>query len=196
MLDSMIRNPRPTRAEASDVANAIIDGTDAVMLSGETATGAWPVEAVQMMHRIALETERSGRHHGFGAPSVRTHGPADAIAAAMSHAACGIAAEVGAVAIIAFTMSGLTARLVARSRPSIPIIAVSPESGTVQRLSLVWGIHAIQGRLVTKLDELIDMLQIMLVGHGLFPKGVKVVLVGGHPIARGGSTNFVKVIEL
>lgn len=196
MLDSMIRNPRPTRAEASDVANAIIDGTDAVMLSGETATGAWPVDAVQMMHRIALETERSGRHHTLGAPTLQSHGPADEVAAAMSHAACGIAAEVGAVAIVAFTMSGLTARLVARSRPPIPVIAVSPEAGTVQRLSLVWGIHAIKGRRVTKLDALIEMLNVLLVGHGLFPKGVKVVLVGGHPIAMGGTTNFVKVVEL
>ncbi len=196
MLDSMIRNPRPTRAEASDVANAIIDGTDAVMLSGETATGAWPVDSVQMMHRIALETERSGRHHVVSAPSFRSHGPADSVAAAMCHAACGVAAEVGAVAIIAFTVTGLTARLVARSRPSIPVIAVSPEIATVNRLSLVWGIHAIHGRAVNKLDDLIDMLHIMLVGQDLLPNGVKVVLVGGHPIAMGGTTNFVKVIEL
>jgi pyruvate kinase len=196
MLDSMIRNPRPTRAEASDVANAIIDGSDAVMLSGETATGAWPVDAVQMMHRIALEAERSGRHHTHGVPSQRAHGPADAVAAAMCRAACEVAAEVGAVAIVAFTMSGLTARLVARSRPNMPVIAVSPELQTVNRLSLVWGIHAMHGRVVSRLDDLIDMLHIMLVGQGLFPSGAKVVLVGGHPIAMGGSTNFVKVIEL
>jgi pyruvate kinase len=114
----------------------------------------------------------------------------------MCRAACEVAAEVGAVAIVAFTMSGLTARLVARSRPNMPVIAVSPELQTVNRLSLVWGIHAMHGRVVSRLDDLIDMLHIMLVGQGLFPSGAKVVLVGGHPIAMGGSTNFVKVIEL
>lgn len=196
MLDSMIRNPRPTRAEASDVANAILDGTDAIMLSGETATGAWPVEAVQMMHRIAFETERSGRQpvHHTGVHS--GHGPKSAVAAAMCHAACGIAADVGAVAIVAFTKTGLTARLVARNRPDMPVIAVSPEQATVSRLALVWGIHAIHGRLVSRLDDLIDMLHIMLVGQGLFSRGSKVVLVGGHPISAGGATNFVKVMEL
>lgn len=196
MLDSMIRNPRPTRAEASDVANAILDGTDAVMLSGETATGAWPADAVQMMHRIALEIERSGRWHPPVKAPDNVRAPANAVAAAMCHAACDIAVDVGAVAIIAFTKTGLTARLVARNRPHIPILAISPEQGTVSRLSLVWGIHAMHGALVSRLDDLIDMLRVILVGQGLFPQGAKVVLVGGHPISVGGATNFVKVMEL
>ncbi len=196
MLDSMIRNPRPTRAEASDVANAIIDGTDAVMLSGETATGAWPIDTVRMMHRIAVATELSGRRSDMGAPIPEGHGPADVTADAMSQAACAIAREVGAVAIVAFTMSGLTARLVSRHRPTTTIIAVSPSIATVNRLSLVWGVHAYHGRAVSRLDDLIEELRMLLVGHAVLAAGSKVVLVGGHPIAVGGATNFVKVMEL
>lgn len=196
MLDSMIRNPRPTRAEASDVANAIIDGTDAVMLSGETATGAWPIEAVHMMHRIAMATERSGRYGDVGAPTPSGHGPADVTADAMSQAACAIAHDVGAVAIVAFTMSGLTARLVSRHRPNTAIIAVSPAYATVNRLALVWGVDAYHTRAVSRLDDLIEELRLMLVGNAILAAGSKVVLVGGHPIAVGGVTNFVKVMEL
>ncbi|MCX6016488.1 MAG: pyruvate kinase [Chloroflexales bacterium] len=196
MLDSMIRNPRPTRAEASDVANAIIDGTDAVMLSGETATGAWPVDSVKMMHRIAIVSEKSGRSGDGGAPLPTVHGPADITADAMSHAACQIAIQVNAVAIIAFTMSGLTARLVSRHRPKMAIIAVSPELATVNRLALVWGVDAYHARAVNRLDDLTEVLQTMIVGQGILPAGSVVVLVGGHPIAMGGATNFVKVIKL
>jgi pyruvate kinase len=196
MLDSMIRNPRPTRAEASDVANAIIDGTDAVMLSGETATGAWPIEAVHMMHRIAVTTERSGRYGDVGAPVPSGHGPADVIADAMSQAACAIAREVNAVAIVAFTMSGLTARLVSRHRPNTTIIAVSPSHATVNRMALVWGVHAYHARAVNRLDDLITELQALLIGNNILAAGSTVVLVGGHPIALGGTTNFVKVMEL
>lgn len=196
MLDSMIRNPRPTRAEASDVANAIIDGTDAVMLSGETATGAWPIEAVRMMHRIAMATEQSGRYGDFGAPEPDGHGPADITADAMSNAACTIARDVNAVAIIAFTMSGLTARLVSRHRPNTAIIAVSPSHATVNRMALVWGVRAYHARAVSRLDDLIAELQMLLVGNNIVPAGSTVVMVGGHPIAVGGATNFVKVMEL
>jgi pyruvate kinase len=196
MLDSMIRNPRPTRAEASDVANAIIDGTDAVMLSGETATGAWPIDAVRMMHRIAMATEQSGRYGDFGAPEPDGLGPADVMADAMSHAACVIAREVNAVAIVAFTMSGLTARLVSRHRPPTAIIAVSPSHATVNRMALVWGVQAYHAREVSRLDDLIEELQTLLIGNQILPAGSTIVLVGGHPIAVGGATNFVKVMQL
>ncbi|NBU63261.1 MAG: pyruvate kinase [Chloroflexia bacterium] len=196
MLDSMIRNPRPTRAEASDVANAIIDGTDAVMLSGETATGAYPIDAVQMMHRIAIVSEQSGRSGDGGAPLPTVHGPADVTADAMSHAACTVAVQVNAVAIIAFTMSGLTARLVSRHRPKMAIIAVSPALPTVNRLALVWGVQALHAQPVSRLDDLADMIKTMIVSQGILPAGSVVVLVGGHPIAVGGATNFVKVMHL
>jgi pyruvate kinase len=196
MLDSMIRNPRPTRAEASDVANAIIDGSDAVMLSGETATGAWPIESVRMMHRIALTSERSGRTGDVGAPLPTVRAPDDLTAMAMSDAACAIADAIDAEAIIAFTMSGLTARLVARRRPHVRIIAVSPEQRTINQLSLVWGIHAYRVRAVSRLDDLIDMLRTSLVSKGVIRAGSTVVLVGGHPIATGGATNFVKATLL
>jgi pyruvate kinase len=196
MLDSMIRNPRPTRAEASDVANAIIDGTDAVMLSGETATGAWSVDSVRMMHRIARVAEQSGRSGDVGAPLPMVSGPSDAIADAISRAACGIADEVNAQVIVAFTMSGLTARLVARHRPHMRIIAVSPDQSTVNRLSLVWGVEAYRSRVVTRLDDLIEILRTLLLGQDILPAGSTMVLIGGHPIATGGATNFVKVMEL
>ncbi len=196
MLDSMIRNPRPTRAEASDVANAIIDGSDAVMLSGETATGAWPVEAVQMMHRIALTSERSGRSGDVGAPIPTVRAPDDATAMAMSDAACAIADAINAEAIVAFTMSGLTARLVARRRPHVRIIAVSPEQRTINQLSLVWGIHAYRVRAVNRLDDLIELLRHSLIAQGVLRPGALIVLVGGHPIATGGTTNFVKATLL
>jgi len=196
MLDSMIRNPRPTRAEASDVANAIIDGSDAVMLSGETATGAWPIESVRMMHRIAVTSERSGRTGDVGAPTPTVRAPDDLTAMAMSDAACAIADAIHADAIIAFTMSGLTARLVARRRPHVRVIAVSPEQRTVNQLSLVWGIHAYHARAVSRLDDLVEMLRTTLISQGVIHAGATVVLIGGHPIANGGATNFVKATQL
>jgi pyruvate kinase len=118
------------------------------------------------------------------------------MADAMSHAACAIAVQVNAVAIIAFTMSGLTARLVSRHRPQMAIIAVSPETTTVNRLALVWGVQAYHARAVSRLDDLAELLQMMIVGQGILPAGSVVVLVGGHPIAVGGTTNFVKVMTL
>jgi pyruvate kinase len=166
------------------------------MLSGETATGAWPIDAVRMMHRIAVVSEKSGRSGDVGAPLPTVHGPADFIADAMSHAACAIAVQVNAVAIIAFTMSGLTARLVSRHRPQTAIIAVSPEPTTVNRLALVWGVQAYHARAVSRLDDLVELLQTLIVGQGILPAGSVVVLVGGHPIAVGGTTNFVKVMTL
>jgi pyruvate kinase len=126
MLDSMIRNPRPTRAEASDVANAIIDGTDAVMLSGETATGLYPVEAVQTMVRIAEVAEASGRHGDIHAVPPKSTTRPGSVGSAISAAACAIVQTVPVRAIIAFTISGNTARLVARLRPTVPILALTP----------------------------------------------------------------------
>jgi pyruvate kinase len=142
MLDSMIRNPRPTRAEASDVANAIIDGTDAVMLSGETATGAYPVEAVQMMVRIAEVTESSGRRGDHSHEMIWRFNEQPNVASAISSAVHAIVQALPVTAIVAFTMSGSTARLVARQRPKTPIFALTPSEAVYRRLNLVWGRNA------------------------------------------------------
>jgi pyruvate kinase len=162
MLSSMMDNPRPTRAEASDVANAILDGTDAVMLSGETAVGKYPVEAVRMMAKIALTTERNlpfdrlrtlphreWVHEAVLEPSFT---PTDAI----SQATCEIALELSAKAIISSTMSGHTARMVAKHRPATPIIAVTPSLETQCRLALVWGVYPLLVSEFAHTDQMIE----------------------------------------
>jgi pyruvate kinase len=196
MLDSMIRNPRPTRAEASDVANAIIDGTDAVMLSGETAAGLFPVESVKMMARIAEAAEASGRHgdiHGMLAPSQTQ---ASSVANAISAAACAIVQILPVRAIVAFTMSGSTGRLVAHLRPTVPILAFTPSETVYHRLNLVWGVTPIMCDYVDRLDELGDRVGDILLARGFAQPGDTVVMTGGHPIAARGQTNFVKVMQL
>jgi pyruvate kinase len=141
MLESMIQNPRPTRAEATDVANAILDGTDATMLSGETASGLYPVEAVRVMGRIAETIEREILYHRPHLDLVLD--TANSITDAISQATCGIARELGAVAIITPTTSGTTARMVARCRPKVPIFAITHEVCTYRKLALVWGVKGI-----------------------------------------------------
>jgi len=196
MLESMIRNPRPTRAEASDVANAIIDGTDAVMLSGETANGAFPIEAVQMMARIAEAAELSGRH-GDHSNSTRwnvQHIPD--VATALSSAACAIVQVLTVRGIVAFTKSGRTAQLVSRQRPAVPIFAFTPEEEVYRRLSLVWGVVPMMVDYVDRLDDLSERVVERLLYAGFAQRGDQVVMTGGHPITSRGSTNFVKVIQI
>jgi pyruvate kinase len=196
MLDSMIRNPRPTRAEASDVANAIIDGTDAVMLSGETATGAFPIESVQMMARIADAAEASGRRGDLGAvldPSImQKHSVPDAISAA----ACAIVNVLPIQALIAFTMSGNTAKLLSSLRPTPPIFAFTPSETVYQRMSLIWGVLPILSPYVDRLDDLGDSVRETLVARGFVNPGDSVVMTGGHPIAARGATNFLKILDI
>jgi len=196
MLDSMIRNPRPTRAEASDVANAIIDGTDAVMLSGETANGMFPIEAVQMMDRIAEAAEASGRHAEHTAMSnlsdMRQHDVSDAISAA----ACAIVRALPVRAIVAFTLSGSAARLVSILRPTAPILAFTPSQTTYHRLNLVWGITPLMCDYVDRLDTLGERVSEILLARGFARPGDAVVVTGGHPIAAHGATNFVKVLQI
>jgi pyruvate kinase len=196
MLDSMIRNPRPTRAEASDVANAIIDGTDAVMLSGETATGAFPVETVQMMSRIAEVAEASGRRGDHTSSTVWKVVRQPSVPDAISSAACAIVNSLPTKAIVAFTMSGSTARLVSRLRPSVPIFAFTPSEEVYQRLSLVWGITPVRTDYVDRLDGLGGIVSQVLMDRGVVKIGDTVVMTGGHPIATRGQTNFVKVLEI
>jgi pyruvate kinase len=190
MLQTMIENPRPTRAEASDVVNAILDGTDAVMLSGETAVGRYPVEAAETMAVICANAEAhlpQGRllHDGS-----HTH---ETITESISCAAVEIADEVGARAIITATMSGTTARMVARHRPSIPILAVTPNQTTLSRLALVWGVQPVR---VAEFNTTDDMVQVMVRAareQGLVAWGDPVVLTAGIPFGSGGETNMLKV---
>lgn len=201
MLDSMIRNPRPTRAETSDVANAIIDGTDAVMLSGETATGLYPFEAVAMMARIAEVTEASGRRGDILPPhldALRTAiiEPKRDIPDAISAAAVAIVHTLKIKAIVAFTMSGSTARTVAELRPDAPIFAFTPDERVYNQINLVWGIEPVLCEFTSALDDLQAMVERIILERGLAIRGDKLVMTGGHPIAGHGATNFLKVFEI
>jgi pyruvate kinase len=198
MLESMITNPRPTRAEASDVANAIFDGTDAVMLSGETAVGQFPVEAVAMMARIATATEGCRRfHEQFAiARSLGNRANADGnTSLAIAHAARTIAASTNVSALVAFTQSGYTARLVSKDRPPVPIFALTPNEEVARRVSLYWGVTPIICERFEHLNELDDFVRKILPEHGIAP-GNQVALTGGHPLRHFGPTNFIKILEL
>ncbi len=191
MLDSMIRNPRPTRAEASDVANAIFDGTDAVMLSGETAAGKYPLEAVRMMSSIAERAEEALDYKSLlakrAAQMPRT--TTDAI----SHATCTIAQDLGAAAIITSTKSGSTARMVSKYRPKAPIIAVSPEESVRRKLCLVWGAQPLQSAETKSTDEMIKQAVDTSLAKGLIKCGDLLVITAGVPVGTPGATNLIKV---
>lgn len=196
MLESMIAKPRPTRAEASDVANAIIDGTDAVMLSGETAAGSYPVEAVQMMALIAEVVEASGRRGDQAATPRWSLPEVQSIPRAIGAAACTIAQSLPVRAIVVFTRTGSSARLVAHYRPQTPILAFTPNEEVYRRLSLIWGVTPIHGEMADKLDDFEQRIQSVLVSRGFAQSGDAVVMTGGHPTYRQGPTNFVKVVKI
>ncbi|MDT8305799.1 MAG: pyruvate kinase [Anaerolineae bacterium] len=195
MLQSMVEHPRPTRAEASDVANAILDGTDAVMLSGESAAGQFPVESVLMMNQIAEITEgafpydlwREQRQTSFEAHANITE--------AISAASCSVAEEIQALAIAPSTMSGFTARMIARHRPATPILAVSPSATTQRRLALVWGVNCLLVPEVETTDEMIARALEALLDYGLNGGG-EVVITAGVPFGSSGYTNLIQVHEL
>ncbi|MBI5876593.1 MAG: pyruvate kinase [Chloroflexi bacterium] len=190
MLESMIENPRPTRAEASDVANAIFDGTDAVMLSGETATGAFPVQAVSMMATIAMEAERNLDRWGrWRDNSVVTSDDARAIASA----AVELSLERDVKAILAFTRSGRTARLLSKERPACPIYAFSPDAVVVRRMALMWGVYPRQTPFVSTSEAMFETADETVLAHGLAERGDPVVFVGSMPVIDGGHTNFLKL---
>ncbi len=191
MLDSMMRNPRPTRAEASDVANAILDGTDAIMLSGETAVGKYPLESVRTMVRIAGEAERSELESV--ARSRLPRRPVTSIADAVSHATYETACDLGAAAIITPTLSGHTPRVISKYRPCSPIIAVTP-SPTVQRqLALYWGVRALLSRQTDSTDETISAAVKVAQEHGLVKQDDVVVITAGAAGSGPGTTDIMKV---
>lgn len=190
MLDSMIRNPRPTRAEASDVANAVLDGADAVMLSGETASGKYPVESVEMMHKIVTRAE-----HEFEIweKKPKSFSGCAEIADAVSQGAGTIAKAVSATAIIPLTRSGETARMVSKYRPSALIFAITPSSNTWRELSIVWGVTpyltGMAGDLESSVSDALNILQ----EHNIAGAGNNVVFTSGVPLGEPGSTNMVHV---
>ncbi|MBN1137466.1 MAG: pyruvate kinase [Anaerolineae bacterium] len=191
MLDSMIRNPRPTRAEASDIANAILDGSDAIMLSGETAMGRYPLASVQMMARIAAVTEQ---HIPYGDWLRRTmHAISRNVTDAISQAVCELAAELGAAAIITSTMSGSTARQIACHRPATPIIAPTPSPRTCRQLALVWGVEPLLVDQFTDTDAMICTAVEAARGQGLVQNGDLAIITAGVPVGGAGLTNMIKV---
>lgn len=191
MLDSMYSRPRPTRAEVTDVANAIFDGTDCVMTSRETATGAFPVETVRMMHRIAASTEQSGRYQH--ALRSRREVRAQDVTEAVGEAVRSMANDLRAAAVIPATTSGYTARMVARFRPACPIIAASHVPETVRRLALTWGVLPVLCDPVHTTDETLREAVSAALRTGLVKAGDLVVISAGVPIGTPGQTNLIKV---
>lgn len=188
MLETMIENSRPTRAEASDVANAILDGADAVMLSGETSVGKWPVETVEVMARIIESTEDNGldRIPGLG---TRPHTHSGAV----SLAAVEIAELLGSKFVCVFTESGDSLRRVSRLRSAVPILAFTPNAETRRRLSLVWGSKTFMVNTVQHTDQMMDQVDEILLAQGLAKMGDEVVVVAGTPPGVPGSTNTLRV---
>lgn len=191
MLESMISNPTPTRAEASDVTNAIFDGTDAVMLSAETAVGSNPLDAIRFLTRCAHISENSLDYEDILAAGLR-HRRA-VVTDAISYASCATAADLEAAAIIATTTSGSTARMVARYRPKAPIIAVSPHQETIRKLQLIRGVEPLLSAPASSMDEQIDMSIHAATQAQLVHNGDLVVITAGFPIQTIGTTNMLKV---
>jgi pyruvate kinase len=201
MLESMISNPRPTRAEAADVANAILDGTSAVMLSGETAAGNYPLRAVEIMNRIITHTEESltyqrlvldQRLNQEDIEINRKKSTTEAVGMATRE----LAMEIKAAYITCFTHSGGSARLISKFRPAVPIIAFCPFKQTVQRLALSWGVTPILIPHLSSLDELFEIAPNYLQTIGFIKPGDKIVITAGVPVGSPGRTNMIKVVEI
>ena len=188
MLESMTQNPRPTRAEASDVANAIFDGSDAVMLSAESASGKYPIEAVSMMASIIREAESSIQEYPRPTTSQEQLKVAETVAELVCHAS----RELHMKLIAVFTHSGFTARLVSRYRPLVPIVAFSPEAATRRRMSLFWGVTSRHISDIKKIDGLADLAEKRLLEERLVKKGDVIGIVAGTPMGIRGTTNFMK----
>ena len=194
MLESMINSYRATRAEASDVANSIFDGTDAIMLSGETASGKYPLEAVQTMAKIAKRTEEALDYVSiFKAKGIgKNTNTTDAI----SHATVQISEELEANAIISVTESGYTARMIAKYRPQALVIAVSPRESRVRKMQLLWGVYPLLGPASRNTDELIELSLASAKENNMIHEGDLVVITAGVLAGKPGSTNLIKVINV
>jgi pyruvate kinase len=194
MLESMISNPRPTRAEVTDVANAIFDGTDAVMLSGETAAGAYPIQAVRMMDRVAREVEPALPYAELLQQKERD---LDATTFdAISYDAVHAAHQLDAALIVAFTSSGTTARRVAKYRPRVPILAVTPDRASWHRLTLTWGLTPYYTPLAESVEEMAEEAKQAALSTGLARPGQRIVIVAGVPVGYPGRTNLLRIETL
>ena len=189
MLESMCNNPRPTRAETSDVANAILDGTDAIMLSGETAGGLYPVEAVETMARVATFKESNFTPKSYEDVDAELTTTTESIGKAVVK----IAKDLHAAAIIASTERGGTAQMISKFRPACPIVAVSPHEAIVRRLQLNWGVQAVTGKEANDTDAVVDNAIFAALDNDLIKAGDLVVLTAGVPVAKAGSTNMIRV---
>jgi pyruvate kinase len=194
MLESMIEAPIPTRAEVSDVANAVYDGVDAVMLSAESATGAWPEEAVAMMDRIAVQVEKD---EDYKARIRFLDIPPDATTSdALAHACMTIADTLPIRAIVVFTSSGATARRVARERPATPVLVLTPSIRTARRLALLWGAHAVATKDIGSFEEMIGKGKRMALRHGFADAGAKLIVLAGVPFGTPGATNLLHIVTV
>ena len=194
MLESMITSPTPTRAEVSDVATAIYDGADAVMLSAESAAGQYPCEAVAMMDRIGISVERDLAYQAR-VHFTQTHlepTTADALAGSARQ----IASTISATAMVCYTSSGSTARRIARERPSVPLLAMTASQHTSRRMGLLWGVHAVHTRDVESFEEMVEKAKRMALRHQIAKGGDRVVLMAGVPFGIAGSTNVLHVVRL
>ena len=194
MLESMITSPSPTRAEVSDVATAVYDGADAIMLSAESASGDWPIEAVTIMNRIGTEVEADPSHH---ARVHFTETPADPTTNdAIAEAAGAMVNVVNAAGIVCFTASGSTARRVARERPTVPLLVLTPSLRTARRLGLLWGAHSVRTRDVANFEEMVGKSKRMALRHGLASGGQRIIITAGVPFGTPGSTNVLHIVRL
>jgi pyruvate kinase len=194
MLDSMVAAPTPTRAEASDVATAIYDGADAVMLSAESASGRYPREAVAMMDRIIRRTEQHKLYRSIVTASSfeDEQSPAHAVAAG----AAGLAETIGATAIVGFTSSGTTAARIARKRPALPILAITPKLEVARQMALYWGAHSVHSQDVRTYEEMVAVAATTACREGFSRAGDNIVVVAGIPFGRSGSTNNLRVVRI
>ncbi|HYJ82953.1 MAG TPA: pyruvate kinase [Allosphingosinicella sp.] len=194
MLESMISSPSPTRAEVSDVATAVYDGADAVMLSAESASGQYPCEAVTMMNSIATSVEADPSH------AERVHFtqtlPDPTTADAIAQAANTMVGTVGAAAIVCFTSSGSTARRLSRERPSVPLLVLTPSLRTARKLGILWGAHGVRTRDIANFEEMIAKAKRMALRHGVARGGDRIVIIAGVPFGTPGSTNVIHIVRL
>jgi pyruvate kinase len=194
MLESMIGSPSPTRAEVSDVATAVYDGADAVMLSAESASGQYPCEAVTMMNSIATSVEADPSH------AERVHFtqtlPDPTTADAIAQAANTMVGTVGAAAIVCFTSSGSTARRLSRERPSVPLLVLTPSLRTARKLGILWGAHGVRTRDIANFEEMIAKAKRMALRHGVAKGGDRIIITAGVPFGTPGSTNVIHIVRL
>lgn len=188
MLDSMIHNPRPTRAEASDVANAIFDGTDAVMLSGETASGSYPIEAIKMMDTIVREAELHYAQWGELHPLPKEPSRDDAVS--MTRAACELARDTNVAAIAVFSLTGKTALLMSKTRPGVPIIALTPEASTYQRMGMYWGVTPYRVSFASTVEGMTEIVEKALLSCTSIQEGQQVIIISGFPVGSYRPPNF------